>query len=72
MKHKKAYLFIMDGIIAILILFVGFLLVSSTRPSRPDVLVNMQLSELRDFVQRSGWIIYKEYIDQGYTGANTK
>lgn len=34
--------------------------------------VDMQLSELRDFVERSGWRIFNEYIDQGYTGANIK
>lgn len=34
--------------------------------------VEMQLRELGDFVKRSGWKIYKKYIDQGYTGANTK
>ncbi|MFH1933350.1 MAG: recombinase family protein [Pseudomonadota bacterium] len=30
-----------------------------------------QLAELREFVQRSGWNIHHEYIDHGYTGANT-
>jgi DNA invertase Pin-like site-specific DNA recombinase len=34
--------------------------------------VDMQLRELGDFVKRSGWKIYKKFIDQGYTGANTK
>ena len=34
--------------------------------------VEMQIRELRDFVNRSGWKIFNEYIDQGYTGANTK
>ena len=33
---------------------------------------DMQLGELRDFVKRSKWKIYTEYIDHGYTGANTK
>lgn len=32
----------------------------------------MQLSELRQFAKRSGWKIHQEYIDQGFTGANTK
>lgn len=32
----------------------------------------MQLRELRAFVKRSGWKIFDEYIDQGYTGSNTK
>jgi len=31
----------------------------------------MQLNELRQFADRSGWKIYKEYIDQNFTGANT-
>jgi DNA invertase Pin-like site-specific DNA recombinase len=34
--------------------------------------VDMQLNELRDFVNRSGWKVYKEFIDEGYTGSNTK
>ena len=34
--------------------------------------VDMQLHELRQFVARSGWNIYKEYIDQNYSGGNTK
>lgn len=42
------------------------------RVSTDKQAVDMQLSELRDFVQRSNWKIYKEYIDQGYTGANTQ
>ena len=33
--------------------------------------VDMQLQELRLFVKRSGWTIYNEYIDHGFTGANT-
>ena len=33
--------------------------------------VDMQLRELRLFVKRSGWTIYNEYIDHGFTGANT-
>jgi len=32
--------------------------------------VDMQLRELEAFVKRSGWQIYRKYIDQGYTGAN--
>ena len=42
------------------------------RVSTDKQAVDMQLSELRDFVKRSNWKIYKKYIDQGYTGANTK
>ena len=33
--------------------------------------VDMQLNELRQFVARSGWAVFKEYIDQSFTGANT-
>lgn len=33
--------------------------------------VDMQLNQLREFVKRSGWVIYQEYIDQSYTGTNT-
>lgn len=34
--------------------------------------VDMQLQELTAFIKRSGWTLYKKYIDHGYTGANTK
>jgi len=34
--------------------------------------VDMQLKELREFAKRSKYKIHKEYIDKGYTGANTK
>lgn len=33
--------------------------------------VDMQLSELRAYVERKGWTLYQEYIDQGYSGGNT-
>jgi hypothetical protein len=33
--------------------------------------VDMQLNELREFVARSGWTIYNEYIDHSFTGTNT-
>ncbi len=33
--------------------------------------VDMQLSELRDYVQRAGWKVYREFVDEGYTGKNT-
>ena len=42
------------------------------RVSTDKQAVDLQLSELRDFVKRSNWKIHNEYIDQGYTGANTK
>jgi len=34
--------------------------------------VDMQLNELRQFAARSGWNIYEEYIDQSFSGSNTK
>lgn len=32
--------------------------------------VDMQLHELRNFAQRSGWSVYAEFIDLGMTGGN--
>ena len=34
--------------------------------------VDMQLNELRQYVARSGWTVYEEFIDQAATGGNTK
>lgn len=34
--------------------------------------VAMQLEELRAFAQRSGWIIFKEFTDEGFTGKHTQ
>ena len=34
--------------------------------------VDMQLRELRKFAARSGFTIFKEYLDQSHTGSNTK
>ena len=31
-----------------------------------------QLIELRDFVRRAKWKVYREYIDNGYSGKNTQ
>ena len=31
-----------------------------------------QLHELREFVRRVGWKVYREYIDNGYSGKNTQ
>ena len=31
-----------------------------------------QLHELRDFVRRAKWTVYREYIDNGYSGKNTQ
>jgi len=33
---------------------------------------DMQVRELRSFVKRSGWRLYKEFVDQGYSGKDTK
>lgn len=32
----------------------------------------MQLAELRDYVVKRGWVLHREYIDNGYSGGNTK
>ena len=34
--------------------------------------VDMQLKELRAYAKRSGFKIHQEFIDEGYTGSNTK
>jgi DNA invertase Pin-like site-specific DNA recombinase len=34
--------------------------------------VEMQLTELRQYVNRRGWKLDQEYIDQGYSGGNTR
>lgn len=34
--------------------------------------VDMQIHELTDYTKRRGWTLYKEFIDQGYSGTNTK
>ena len=31
----------------------------------------MQLVELREYVKRAGWKIYREFVDEGYTGKDT-
>jgi DNA invertase Pin-like site-specific DNA recombinase len=31
----------------------------------------MQLAELREYIQRAGWKVYREFVDEGYTGKNT-
>lgn len=31
-----------------------------------------QIEELREFASRSGWIVFHEYIDDGYSGKDTK
>lgn len=42
------------------------------RVSTEKQAVDMQTSELNDFIKRRGWKLYKSYIDQGYSGKNTK
>ena len=41
----------------------------STSDKNQDV--NLQLIPLREYVQRQGWTIFKEYIDEGYSGSTT-
>jgi DNA invertase Pin-like site-specific DNA recombinase len=31
----------------------------------------MQLAELREYVQRAHWKVYREFVDAGYSGKNT-
>ncbi len=31
-----------------------------------------QILELKKFIQRSGWKLYKKYIDEGFSGKDTK
>lgn len=33
---------------------------------------DLQIRELRSFVKRSGWKLYKEFVDEGYSGRDTK
>jgi putative DNA-invertase from lambdoid prophage Rac len=39
------------------------------RVSTSDQNCELQLRELRDYVQRRGWIVQKEYVDSGFSGA---
>jgi len=41
-------------------------------PGSPLTGTESQLNQIRDFAKRRGWAIYNEYIDHGYTGANTE
>ncbi len=34
--------------------------------------VDMQIHELKEYVKRRGWNLYREFIDQGYSGSDTK
>lgn len=40
--------------------------VSTTNGQDPE----MQLRDLRDYTSRRGWVIHREYIDQGVSGSN--
>jgi DNA invertase Pin-like site-specific DNA recombinase len=42
------------------------------RVSTDKQAVDMQLVELQEYLKKRQWGIYREYIDQGYTGGNTK
>ena len=42
------------------------------RVSTDKQAVEMQLAELKDYRKKREWGIYKEYIDQGYSGGNIK
>src|SRR5450755_4923373 len=39
------------------------------RVSTTDQNCEVQLLELREFVQRQGWVVHKEYVDTGFSGA---
>ena len=41
----------------------------STADKQQDI--NLQLFPLREYVQRQGWTIFKEYVDEGYSGSTT-
>ena len=42
------------------------------RVSTDKQAADMQLTELRSYVKRSKWGIYKEFIDHGYSGTSIK
>ena len=42
------------------------------RVSTDKQAVDMQLAELQEYLKKREWGIYQEYIDQGYSGGNTK
>ncbi len=41
------------------------------RVSTEHQAVDMQLADLREYIQRAGWKVYREFVDEGYTGKNT-
>jgi len=34
--------------------------------------VDLQIYELKRYIERRGWKVYREYIDQGFTGSDTR
>jgi DNA invertase Pin-like site-specific DNA recombinase len=34
--------------------------------------VDMQIHELKEYIKRRGWHLHREFIDQGYSGSDTK
>jgi DNA invertase Pin-like site-specific DNA recombinase len=42
-----------------------------TRVSTSEQSCDMQLHELRQYVQKNGWEVYAEYIDTGFSGATS-
>ncbi|MBU0757114.1 MAG: hypothetical protein KKF44_03535 [Nanoarchaeota archaeon] len=43
-QHRKGYFFMLDGFLAVIILFVGFVLILSTNPARSSILINKHSS----------------------------
>src|SRR6185295_13833440 len=42
------------------------------RCSTADQRVDLQLDSLRDLARQRGWDVVNEYVDHGWSGANTK
>ena len=42
------------------------------RVSTDKQAVDMQLAELEAYLKKREWVLFQEYIDQGYTGGNSK
>lgn len=42
------------------------------RVSTDKQTVDMQIHELKGYIKRRGWNLYREFIDQGYSGSDTK
>ena len=43
--NKRAYFFLLDGLLAVITLVIGFMLISSAQTKEPTLVVNTQLSE---------------------------